>query len=75
MEPAPEVVPGPPVVEEKKGGKTRKISRYGTRRRVYGGSAEMTTGGLRKQDLHKNQYGRIVSLKRHTTMKTRTESK
>jgi hypothetical protein len=61
----------PPVIEEKKGGKTRKISKIGTRRKVFGGSAEKTVGGLRKEDLVKNQYGRIVSLKRQTTMKAR----
>ena len=58
----------PPVLE-KKGGRTKKVSKYGTRRKVYGGSAEMTTGGLRKENLMKNDRGRIVSVKKHTTMK------
>jgi hypothetical protein len=31
----------------------------------------MTTGGLRKEQLTKNQYGRIVSTKRHTFAKER----
>jgi hypothetical protein len=43
----------------------------GSRRMVWNGSAEKTVGGLRKDDLMKNKYGRIVSLKRHTTMKNR----
>jgi hypothetical protein len=51
--------------------KTRKVSKYGSRRKVFGGSAEMTTGGLRKEDLVKNERGRIVSVKRHTTMKAK----
>jgi hypothetical protein len=51
--------------------KTRRVSKYGTRRRVFNGGAEMTTGGLRKDDLVKNGYGRIVSKKKHTTMKNR----
>lgn len=67
--PAKAETPTPPSVPEKKGGKTKKVSRYGTRRKVYGGSAEMTTGGLRKENLMKNERGRIVSVKKHTTMK------
>ena len=43
----------------------------GSRRMVWNGSAEKTVGGLRKDDLMKNKYGRIVSVKRHTTMKNR----
>lgn len=43
----------------------------GSRRQVFNGSAEKTTGGLRKDDLLKNTAGRIVSVKRHTTMKRR----
>jgi len=56
---------------EQMGGKTRKVSKYGSRAKVWHGGAEMTTGGLKKEDLHKNQYGRIVSLKKHKTMKNR----
>jgi hypothetical protein len=54
------------------GGKTRKVSKYGSRAKVWHGGAEMTNGGLRKDDLHKNAYGRIVSLKKHKTMKSKT---
>jgi hypothetical protein len=43
----------------------------GSRRMVWNGSAEKTPGGLTKDDLMKNKYGRIVSVKRHTTMKNR----
>ena len=43
----------------------------GSRRMVWNGSAEKTSGGLTKEDLMKNKYGRIVSIKRHTTMKNR----
>ena len=51
--------------------KTRKVSKYGSRRQVFNGTAMMTTGGLRKEQLTKNQYGRIVSTKRHTFAKER----
>lgn len=56
---------------EKRGGKTRRVEKYGSRRKVWNGSAEMTKGGLRKENLMKNTYGRIVSAKRHATMKKR----
>jgi hypothetical protein len=38
---------------------------------VFNGSAEMTNGGLRKENLIKNERGRIVSAKKHSTMKQR----
>lgn len=50
---------------------TRKVSRYGSRAKVMHGGAEMTTGGLRKHDLMYNKQGRIVSVKKHKTMKTK----
>jgi hypothetical protein len=50
------------------GGKTRKVSKYGSRRKVWNGTAEKTVGGLRKDDLMKTKRGRIVSKKRHTRM-------
>ena len=56
------------------GGKSKKIVKYGTRRKVFNGTAEKTRGGLTKKDLIKNSHGRIVSLKRHTTMRKRIES-
>jgi len=48
-----------------------KTQRVGSRRKVFNGSAEKTVGGLRKEDLLKNNAGRIVSVKRHHTMKRR----
>ena len=48
--------------------KTRKV---GSRRKVWNGSAEKTVGGLRKEDLSKNKYGRIVSTRRHSRMKAK----
>jgi hypothetical protein len=51
--------------------KTQRI--IGSRRKVFNGTAEKTVGGLRKEDLIKNTAGRIVSLKRHTTMKQRSK--
>ena len=67
----PGTVAPPP---EKKGGKTRRVEKYGSRRKVWNGSAERTKGGLRKEDLIQNARGRIVSAKRHTTMKNRHNS-
>jgi hypothetical protein len=46
-----------------------KTMKRGSRRKVWGGTAEMTAGGLRKSDLMKNKYGRIVSVKKHTLRK------
>jgi predicted ribosome-associated RNA-binding protein Tma20 len=46
-----------------------KTLKRGSRRQVYNGAAVMTAGGLKKDDLIKNKYGRIVSAKKHTTMK------
>jgi hypothetical protein len=51
--------------------KTRRSLKYGSRAKVYHGGAEMTSGGLRKDDLEKNKYGRIVSKKKSQTMKNR----
>jgi len=59
------------IAEEENRHKTRKVSRYGSRAKVWHGGAEMTSGGLRKDDLEKNRYGRIVSKKRSQTMKNR----
>jgi DVNP family len=50
------------------GGKTRKVSKYGSRRKVWNGTAEMTVGKLRKEDLMKTKRGRIVSKKRYIRM-------
>ena len=63
--------PNPQLVEPQKGGKTRKVSKYGSRRQIFNGSAEMTTGGLRREQLMKNERGRIVSAAKHKTMKQR----
>ena len=50
---------------------SNKTQRVGSRRKVFNGTAERTVGGLRKEDLLKNNAGRIVSLRRHTTMRNR----
>jgi len=49
----------------------QQTMKRGSRRMVWNGSAEKTGGGLTKDDLMKNKYGRIVSVKRHTTMKNK----
>jgi hypothetical protein len=41
----------------------------GTRRMVYTGTADNTSGGLAKKDLIKNKWGRIVSRSKHETAK------
>ena len=51
--------------------RTRKVHRIGSRAKVMHGGAEKTAGGLRKEDLMYNTGGRIVSKKRHATMKQR----
>jgi hypothetical protein len=51
--------------------KTRRI--IGSRRQVWNGGAEKTTGGLTKDDLEQNKYGRIVSKKRSQTMRRKIE--
>jgi len=51
--------------------KTRKVRTYGSRAQVMHGGAMKTSGGLTKDDLMNNKGGRIVSKKRHATMKKR----
>jgi hypothetical protein len=46
-----------------------KTLKRGSRRQVWTGKAEMTAGGLKKEDLIKNPRGRIVSVKKCQTMK------
>lgn len=52
----------------------KKTQRIGSRVKVFRGGAEMTVGGLRKDDLVKNKYGRIVSKKKHETMRKKMDS-
>ena len=52
--------------------KTQK--RVGSRAEVMHGTAEKTTGGLTKDNLERNKYGRIVSKKRAHTMRQRHHS-
>jgi hypothetical protein len=68
------VVSTKPLPLEKKGGKTKKVSKFGSRRQVYNGSAMMTAGGLTKEKLMKTERGRIVSAAKHKTMKQRHTS-
>jgi hypothetical protein len=49
----------------------KKTQRIGSRAKVMHGGAEKTVGGLTKDDLMYNKAGRIVSKKKHTTMKQR----
>ena len=41
----------------------------GTKTQVYRGSRDTTPGGLRKSDLTKNKYGKVVSRKASATAK------
>ena len=40
-----------------------KLKRVGSRAQVWHGNAKQTSGGLKKKDLKKNKWGRIVSRK------------
>ena len=42
-----------------------KMSRIGTKAKVWHGTALKTSGGLFKSDLMKNKNGRIISIKKH----------
>lgn len=46
-----------------------KQQNIGSRAQVFNGSAKKTSGGLRKNNLLKNKWGRIVSAKKHHTAK------
>jgi hypothetical protein len=47
----------------------KKTLKQGSRRQVWNGTAEKTSGGLKKEHLMKNERGRIVSIKKCTTMR------
>lgn len=53
------------VVDDKPAKKARVKKIYGSRCQVYRGNATHTKGRLTKDDLFRNQHGRIVSKKRH----------
>ena len=53
---------------------TKKTQKIGSRAKVMHGGAEQTVGGLKKDDLIYNKAGRIVSKKKHTTMKNKMDS-
>ena len=46
--------------------------KYGTRLEVWRGKAQMTSGGLTKNKLTKNVNGKIVSKKKSTQMKRKS---
>jgi hypothetical protein len=50
-------------------GKTFKEYCTNSRRKVFNGTAYMTTGGLTKKQLMRNKHGNIVSVKKHRTAK------
>uniref|UniRef100_A0A6C0JQA8 Uncharacterized protein n=1 Tax=viral metagenome TaxID=1070528 RepID=A0A6C0JQA8_9ZZZZ len=52
---------------------TRKTQRVGSRAKVMHGGAEKTAGGLTKDDLMYNKSGRIVSKKKHHTMRRKLD--
>jgi hypothetical protein len=47
--------------------------RIGSRAEVMHGTAEKTTGGLTKDKLQYNKYGRIVSVQKSKTMKAKQQ--
>ena len=52
----------------------KKTQKVGSRAKVMHGGAEQTVGGLKKDDLMYNKAGRIVSKKKHTTMKNKMDT-
>jgi hypothetical protein len=44
-------------------------TKKGSRRQVFNGNADETSGGLTRSDLMMNKHGRIVSKKKHGTAK------
>ena len=46
--------------------KTRKVHAVGSKAQVWHGTADHTSGGLKKKDLMKTKKGRIVSRRKHT---------
>jgi len=51
----------------------KKTQRVGSRAQVMHGNAEKTVGGLTKSNLMYNKAGRIVSRKKHHTMKRKMD--
>ena len=41
------------------------MTKIGSKKQVYEGSAYRTTGGLHKSDLMKNKKGKIISKRKH----------
>lgn len=60
-----EIEPDMKVVEEKPVIKVKRIPKTGTRQQVWDGIRESTKGGLKKNDLVLNKYGKIVSKQKH----------
>jgi hypothetical protein len=54
-------------------GSNRKTLKIGSRAKVMHGGAEKTVGGLKKDDLMYNKAGRIVSKKKHHTMRRKMD--
>jgi hypothetical protein len=50
---------------KQEGGAKKKIPAVGTKAQVWHGTAQHTSGGLKKSDLMKTKKGRIVSKKKH----------
>ncbi len=44
---------------------TRKVKAVGSKAQVWHGTADHTSGGLKKKDLMKTKKGRIVSKRKH----------
>ena len=49
--------------------KAKKVSKIGKKWQVFKGTRVKTTGGLKKTDLTKNKYGKIVSKKQQANAK------
>ena len=55
--------------------KKKKVTKYGSRRKVWNGSAKQTTGGIKRKDLYKDKYGNLKTKKSRLSKKKRKTSK
>lgn len=55
--------------------KKKKVTKYGSRRKVWNGSAKQTTGGIKRKDLYKDKYGNLKTKKSRLSKKKRKTAK
>jgi hypothetical protein len=55
--------------------KKKQRIKYGSRRKVWNGSAKQTTGGIKRKDLYKDKYGNLKTKKSRLSKKKRKKAK